>query len=72
MDQHKYPLHHLRKQAIAECIELFEGDTEAAERWMSQPVRGLGYKSPEDMLSSETGIEQLRILVGRLEHGIPS
>jgi len=70
MDQHENCLYHLRIQAVAECVELFEGDTEAAERWMSQPVRALGYKTPNDMLSSEPDIEQLRLLVGRLEHGI--
>lgn len=70
MDQHKHYLHHLRIQAVAECIELFEGDKNAAERWMSQPVRGLGFKTPKDLLESETGIEQLRLLMGRLEHGI--
>ncbi|KXS54081.1 MAG: hypothetical protein AWU57_1525 [Marinobacter sp. T13-3] len=63
-------IYELQQVALAECVELFEGDRDAAERWMSQRVRGLGYKSPQDMLSSETGIEQLRILVGRLEHGI--
>ena len=70
MDQHEHDLHHLRIQAVTECVELFDGDKVAAERWMSQPVRGLGYKTPEDMLSSETAIEQLRNLVARLEHGI--
>ena len=49
---------------------LLSGDSDAAERWLSQPVRGLGYQTPNDMLCSETGIERLRTLVGRLEHGI--
>lgn len=70
MDKHTRHIHRLRRQALAECVELFEGDTEAAERWMSQPVRGLGYQTPNDMLSSETDIERLRTLIGRLEHGI--
>lgn len=70
MDQHEHDLHHLRIQAIAECVELFEKDKVAAERWMSQPVRGLSYQNPRDLLESETGIEQLRLLIGRLEHGI--
>ena len=70
MDKHTPHLHELREKAITECIELFEGDSDAAERWLSQPVRGLGYQTPNDMLCSETGIERLRTLVGRLEHGI--
>jgi putative toxin-antitoxin system antitoxin component (TIGR02293 family) len=69
MDRHTR-MRRLREQVLAECIELFEGDSDAAERWLSQPVRGLGYQTPNELLSSETGIEQLRTLIGRLEHGV--
>jgi len=70
MNKHTLHLRRLREQALAECAELFEGDIDAAKQWLSQPVRGLGYQTPNDMLCSETGIERLRTLVGRLEHGI--
>lgn len=70
MDRPTPDIHVLRENAIAECLELFDGNRDAAERWLSQPVRGLGYQTPNDLLSSETGIEQLRTLIGRLEHGV--
>ncbi|WP_227520298.1 MbcA/ParS/Xre antitoxin family protein [Marinobacter sp. LV10R510-11A] len=70
MDRNAAYLRSLRHKALAESVEFFEGDVEAAERWLSTPVRGLGYQTPNDMLSSETGIEQVRTLIGRLEHGI--
>lgn len=66
MDTHTPHIYSLRKQALAECFELFEGDRDAAERWLSHPVRGLGYQTPNEMLSSEAGIEPLRTLIGRL------
>ncbi|MEQ3622997.1 MAG: antitoxin Xre/MbcA/ParS toxin-binding domain-containing protein [Marinobacter sp.] len=60
----------LREIVIAEAVELFEGDKAAAEQWLSTPVRGLGQKTPNELLTSEEGIEQVRTLIGRLEHGI--
>ncbi|WP_394132747.1 antitoxin Xre/MbcA/ParS toxin-binding domain-containing protein [Marinobacter nauticus] len=60
----------LREIVIAEAVELFEGDKAAAEQWLSTPVRGLGHKTPNELLTSEKDIEQVRTLIGRLEHGI--
>lgn len=60
----------LREIVIAEAVELFEGDKAAAEQWLSTPVRGLGHKTPNELLTSEKDIEQIRTLIGRLEHGI--
>ncbi len=70
MDKNALYISTLRSKALAEAVELFEGDREAAERWLSTPVRGLGHQTPHDMLSSEAGIDQVRTLIGRLEHGI--
>lgn len=70
MEKNAIYMSRLRSKALAESVELFEGDRQAAERWLSTPVRGLGYQTPHDMLSSETGIDQVRTLIGRLEHGI--
>jgi len=70
MDRPTPDIRALRENAIAECLELFDGDRDAAERWLSQPVRGLNYQLPCDLLSSEAGIEQLRTLIGQLEHGV--
>jgi len=52
-----------------EALNFFEGDVVAKERWMSTPVRGLGRRSPSQMLASEKDIEAVRILIARLEYG---
>jgi len=63
-------IHELQQIALAECVELFEGDRDAADRWLSQPVRALGQQKPQELLSSESGIAQLRMIIGRLDQGI--
>lgn len=68
--EHPKDLNSLREIAITEAIELFEGDQEAAARWLSDPARALGNKRPNDMMSSEEGVQQVRTLIGRLEHGV--
>jgi putative toxin-antitoxin system antitoxin component (TIGR02293 family) len=70
MEQPGNNLSSLREIAIAEAVELFEGDAKAASQWLTKPARALGHKAPGDCLSSEEGIEQVRTLIGRLEHGI--
>lgn len=70
MEQPDNNLSSLREIAIAEAVELFEGDQKAASQWLAKPARALGNKTPEDLLSSEEGVEQVRILIGRLEHGV--
>ncbi|NWL21892.1 antitoxin [Pseudomonas umsongensis] len=50
--------------------DLFEGDTKAVSRWMTTPVRGLGFKAPLAMLGTRVETEALLDLMGRLEHGV--
>tara|TARA_R110002074_G_scaffold106618_1_gene230384 strand:- start:38097 stop:38312 length:216 start_codon:yes stop_codon:yes gene_type:complete len=63
-------LDRLREIVIAEAVELFEGDIMAAKQWLTTPARALGYKPPNDLLASKDGVEQVRALIGRLEHGV--
>ncbi|MCL7944658.1 MbcA/ParS/Xre antitoxin family protein [Marinobacter sp. ATCH36] len=60
----------LRDKTIAESLELFEGDEAAAERWLHSPIRGLGYKTPAELIETPEGVDQVRTLIGRLEHGV--
>lgn len=62
----------LRDCALQEVLDFFPGDRDAMERWLSREVRGLGYITPEEALRTRAGIERLRTLIGRLEHGIPT
>lgn len=52
-----------------EVLGFFEGDTVAKDRWMASRVYGLGGRCPNQMLQSESDIEAVRLLIGRLEHG---
>lgn len=61
----------LRETVIAEAIELFEGNEQAAWRWLESPLRALGNIAPAELLDSESGIESVRGIIHRLEHGIP-
>ncbi|KAA0911353.1 antitoxin Xre-like helix-turn-helix domain-containing protein [Pusillimonas sp. ANT_WB101] len=61
-----YRLAHLLDSAI----ELFEGDRDAAKRWISKPIRGLGGARPVDMIGTYAQSEAVFDLIGRLEHGV--
>jgi putative toxin-antitoxin system antitoxin component (TIGR02293 family) len=50
--------------------DLFEGDADAASAWLTQPVRGLGDKTPVSMLSTSAEAQAVFDLIGRLEHGV--
>lgn len=52
------------------AVEMFEGDKSAALKWLNEPVRGLGWKKPADLLSSEAGAFEVLKLINRLEHGV--
>jgi putative toxin-antitoxin system antitoxin component (TIGR02293 family) len=70
MSQDGIDLKTLRTKAIVEAVALFEGDRKAAEHWLSTPVRGLGRRKPYDLLVTREGIQQVRDIIGRLEHGV--
>ncbi|MCY1540406.1 putative toxin-antitoxin system antitoxin component [compost metagenome] len=52
------------------CTELFEGNAEAAAAWMLRPQFGLDGHCPIELLSTHTGTELVRDLIGRLEHSV--
>lgn len=60
----------LRELAIEEAIALFEGDELAAMKWMRTAQRGLGNRPPQGLMSTPKGIEKVRTLIGRMEHGV--
>ena len=57
---------------IDAAIELFEGSRESAVDWLQRPARGLGGRTPMDMVTTSVQYEAVLNLIGRLEHGIPS
>jgi len=52
------------------AAELFEGDAAAARRWLTEPVRGLGYRVPLELARTQVGAQLVLDLIGRLEHGV--
>ncbi|MEQ9936410.1 MbcA/ParS/Xre antitoxin family protein [Pectobacterium polonicum] len=61
----------LRVPAVSErAIELFEGDADMAENWLAAPNRALEWKSPNELLSSQSGIDAVLKLITQLQHGV--
>ncbi|MFJ5359705.1 antitoxin Xre/MbcA/ParS toxin-binding domain-containing protein [Pectobacterium sp. CHL-2024] len=61
----------LRVASVSErVVELFEGDAGLAERWLSEPNRALEWKTPNEMLSSQSGIDEVLRLIKQLQHGV--
>lgn len=54
------------------ALRLFEGDADAARRWLNEPAKALGGQTPFEHLATEAGAAQVRDLIGRLESGVYS
>jgi putative toxin-antitoxin system antitoxin component (TIGR02293 family) len=52
------------------AIELFEGDSQAAMRWLRAPVVALGGAVPLAMCQTEPGALEVEDLIGRFQHGV--
>jgi putative toxin-antitoxin system antitoxin component (TIGR02293 family) len=62
--------HRLRASRVfAKALELFDGDRDAALRWMQTPLPALGGETPIHIARTELGARQAENLVGRIEHG---
>lgn len=59
-------------RVIDRTVELFEGDKEAAQKWLNEPNRALSWKVPAELMASETGAYEVLKLITRLEHGVYS
>jgi len=53
-----------------EATDLFEGGRERASQWFLSPKRALGGKSPIEYADTEPGAQEVRDLMGRIEHGV--
>ena len=52
------------------ALELFNGNIEAARRWLIQPAKSLGGIAPLDYLDNAAGADEVYDLIARIEHGI--
>ena len=56
---------------MGKAIEVFEGE-EAARAWMSSPQYGLDGETPLDYATTELGAQEVRNLLGRIDHSVYS
>lgn len=57
-------------RVFGRALELFEGDNDAARRWLATPQRALGGERPLDLGRTDVGAREVEALVERLEHGV--
>lgn len=61
----------LRVRVVSErAVELFEGDVASAEKWLVTPNLALDWKTPVEILSSQSGIDEVLRLIAQLQHGV--
>lgn len=60
----------LQEELIAASISLFEGDRDAAIRWLQTPNQGLDGQTPLNYAVTEEGKKEVLFLIQRLEQGI--
>ena len=52
------------------AIHLFEGDADAARRWLKAPREALGGNTPLQMVATEIGAREVENLIDRLQEGV--
>jgi putative toxin-antitoxin system antitoxin component (TIGR02293 family) len=55
---------------LAQAIDVFGGDREHAETWLSTPAMALEQRKPIELLASPEGVDMVRKLLGRIDHGV--
>ena len=68
----EYTAVELRDLVYREIVELFEGDTVAAELWLSSPITVLDDRTPASLLKTKTGVQKFRNLLRKWEEGTVS
>lgn len=54
------------------ALDLFEGDVDETQRWLSTPQVALGNLVPLELGKTDVGAREVEQLIGRLEHGVPA
>jgi putative toxin-antitoxin system antitoxin component (TIGR02293 family) len=57
-------------RVFGRALELFEGDADAARRWLSTRLEALGGERPIVMARTDVGSREVEALIDRLEHGV--
>jgi putative toxin-antitoxin system antitoxin component (TIGR02293 family) len=56
-------------ELIDEGIEVFNNEEEKFQRWLRKPNLSLGGNSPESLLDTTTGIDEVKFCLNRIEFG---
>lgn len=54
---------------FAQVFDMFDAPEDAAE-WLKTPIRALGNKQPIEFLDTSAGIEIVRTILLRIQHGV--
>jgi putative toxin-antitoxin system antitoxin component (TIGR02293 family) len=57
-------------RVFSRACELYEGDQEAALKWLKRKNSALEGLAPEEMIETEVGAVLIENLIGRLENGV--
>ncbi|MBI4579681.1 MAG: DUF2384 domain-containing protein [Planctomycetes bacterium] len=52
------------------AVDLFEGNPDAARKWLQTPQPGLGGEIPLDFATTEVGAREVEQLIDRIEDGV--
>lgn len=55
---------------FARSKDLFDGDEQAARKWLMSPNRALGGAAPLEIAKTEVGAREVEKIIGRLEQGV--
>jgi putative toxin-antitoxin system antitoxin component (TIGR02293 family) len=55
---------------VSQTRRLFEGNAEAANRWLKSSQQALGGSTPLEYAQTEIGAREVEALIARLEHGV--
>ncbi|MFJ7286096.1 hypothetical protein [Pseudomonas sp. NPDC099000] len=57
-------------EVFRDLLSLYEGDVNAALRWLDTPARALNHIPPASFFTNHVGIKLLKIHIWRIEHGV--
>lgn len=70
MDKGARTIDEFRIEVTNAAIELFEGDSDSAELWLSTPLPAIGNEIPIHYVDTPERAQQILDIIGRLEHGV--
>jgi putative toxin-antitoxin system antitoxin component (TIGR02293 family) len=63
------PINRAKRSLLTKAEEVL-GGREAAEHWFAVPAIGLNCQRPVDLMATEHGVELVKTLLDRIQHGV--